>query len=488
MILSRQYLRFLICPTTDEPYHLTKDPRGNRVFGNEPVTENDVLLCFLFSHGSRPSIKHGKTSRKWEVQKGFVTSSNGPLLFVHFFQFRISINNTMNGKELLFLIALLHNHKHGEGFVSWPEKAYHGSRFGKFHCRCKQEPLLQSSQSDDFGDRLAELQEAGGDAFFLQNDEKEANDDSDNSGDDDERIAEIMATGGDPFFLMDETPANDPIVGTSSAVSSSDAPDDVEDALSADSILAMMTMSSSAGGDGVMDLVQKSSMESEEMPVSLESFEKIKAPGKLEESYDDRISEVVEAGGDPFFLSKDEKEDLQHGSFGDRISEIEDMGGDSFFLSDKKEETVEATNNEDDGEENVALSPDAFMAMALAAGGSGGVTDLIKGTPPPAAPSIAENSSYDNAIEAAGGDASFRNAEDLDDQLSEIEAMGGDPFFLSDEDEDSTDDPSVPNETTMSGGGIVDMIGQEVENEEDPNEGVWEWDGIVDEEAHLGFD
>ena len=55
---------------------------------------------------------------------------------------------------------------------------------------------------------------------------------------------------------------------------------------------------------------------------------------------------------------------------------------------------------------------------------------------------------------------SYVEGENYDNEFEEVEAMGGDPFFLQVEQEDE-------------------------EKETDPD---FEWDGIVDDEAHLDFD
>ena len=88
---------------------------------------------------------------------------------------------------------------------------------------------------------------------------------------------------------------------------------------------------------------------------------------------------------------------------------------------------------------------------------------------------------------------------DYEEQRQEIEAMGGDPFFLSDgEDAGAQDETFMTNLETPMGAGNPVAAGQEERyatdgkgpTPRDPRkvEAVdeeWEWDGIVDEDAHL---
>mmetsp|Transcript_10963 Transcript_10963/g.30312 ORF Transcript_10963/g.30312 Transcript_10963/m.30312 type:complete len:87 (-) Transcript_10963:247-507(-) len=68
-------------------------------------------------------------------------------------------------------------------------------------------------------------------------------------------------------------------------------------------------------------------------------------------------------------------------------------------------------------------------------------------------------------------DGGFKTAEE-----EEIEALGGDSFFLfGDDEEETTASDSNPNPSTLSA------------NEETEGAG-FEWDGVVDEDAHLDFD
>eukprot|EP00521_Asterionellopsis_glacialis_P014468 CAMPEP_0195308404 /NCGR_PEP_ID=MMETSP0707-20130614/38208_1 /TAXON_ID=33640 /ORGANISM="Asterionellopsis glacialis, Strain CCMP134" /LENGTH=347 /DNA_ID=CAMNT_0040372671 /DNA_START=1 /DNA_END=1045 /DNA_ORIENTATION=- len=118
---------------------------------------------------------------------------------------------------------------------------------------------------------------------------------------------------------------------------------------------------------------------------------------------------------------------------------------------------------------------------------------------------------------------SFVEGESYDDDMEEIMAMGGDPSFMdSGENEqeeeadssspDGTEGDSMPTSSILSsmagmGGGVMDVIGN-VERDRYATDGKgpspknhqessqfsavqddnWEWDGIVDEDAHFDFD
>ena len=97
---------------------------------------------------------------------------------------------------------------------------------------------------------------------------------------------------------------------------------------------------------------------------------------------------------------------------------------------------------------------------------------------------------------------SYVEGGDYEDRLAEVEAMGGDPFFLTDEDDEleesnEKDEPFSMNLETPMGVGpdptaeeeryATDGKGptpQEVPKKE-VMEGDWEWDGTVDEDAHM---
>jgi hypothetical protein len=121
------------------------------------------------------------------------------------------------------------------------------------------------------------------------------------------------------------------------------------------------------------------------------------------------------------------------------------------------------------------------------------------------------------------GRHSFVEGEHFTDRSAELESLGGDPFFLDDYN-DAEDDPADDNDESSgseerhdqemaavavpssllaglamaSGGGVMDEIGK-VEKKWSATDGKgpapkppppplpddWEWDGIVDENAHM---
>jgi len=104
------------------------------------------------------------------------------------------------------------------------------------------------------------------------------------------------------------------------------------------------------------------------------------------------------------------------------------------------------------------------------------------------------------------GRHSFVEGDRYDGKLEEIEAMGGDPFFLDNEVELNKENKDIQNEkeetqalefssllalankaSSTNGKGPPQVTKMEVNNVQE-HVRDWEWDGIVDEEAHLGFD
>jgi hypothetical protein len=109
---------------------------------------------------------------------------------------------------------------------------------------------------------------------------------------------------------------------------------------------------------------------------------------------------------------------------------------------------------------------------------------------------------------SAGGDErhSFVEGENFSDRFAEVESMGGDSFFLTSDDSEleEVDDTFTSNMATASGGGddAMSAIGNTVEERYYATDGKgpapskynvqpkedgkkWEWDGTVDEDAHM---
>eukprot|EP00548_Thalassiothrix_antarctica_P000823 CAMPEP_0194147036 /NCGR_PEP_ID=MMETSP0152-20130528/22482_1 /TAXON_ID=1049557 /ORGANISM="Thalassiothrix antarctica, Strain L6-D1" /LENGTH=112 /DNA_ID=CAMNT_0038847709 /DNA_START=138 /DNA_END=476 /DNA_ORIENTATION=- len=94
----------------------------------------------------------------------------------------------------------------------------------------------------------------------------------------------------------------------------------------------------------------------------------------------------------------------------------------------------------------------------------------------------------------------------FENAIDEVEAMGGDPFFLTDDDTDIKKNDGDDTTTTMKFdvGSTTTNKKKEIKIEEEkrsPTDGkgpmprapskfveMDEWDGTVDEEAHLGLD
>jgi hypothetical protein len=101
---------------------------------------------------------------------------------------------------------------------------------------------------------------------------------------------------------------------------------------------------------------------------------------------------------------------------------------------------------------------------------------------------------------------SYVEGDPYDDRMSEIEAMGGDPFFITDDEEDDANEV-VEQDTSPSSAFLTNlaattesMVNPTGERERYATDGkgptpkasreisLEEWDGTVDENAHLGLD
>jgi hypothetical protein len=99
---------------------------------------------------------------------------------------------------------------------------------------------------------------------------------------------------------------------------------------------------------------------------------------------------------------------------------------------------------------------------------------------------------------------SYVEGEDFSDRMAELEAMGGDPFFLSDGDDDDDQQSSTDTDNDLammsSAAGVpnaVDTLEDRYVTDgkgpmpntrkEEPRGDGWEWDGIVDENAHMDW-
>jgi len=175
-------------------------------------------------------------------------------------------------------------------------------------------------------------------------------------------------------------------------------------------------------------------------------------------------------------MLEDEVEEERELTLEEQRLEIEEMGGDPFFLDDGSIDV----ENEDSSENQPS---EALMAMA---GGGNGETPSILG--------FLQNyqSSSEDEDKEGGKELSY------EERKLEIEELGGDPFFLGEEDDAAVTsnvadrgqatrtDTAVSEERRPTDGmGPTPRFDKQSEIE-DPAD--FEWDGIVNEDAHLDFD
>jgi hypothetical protein len=328
------------------------------------------------------------------------------------------------------------------------------------------------------------------------------------------RVDEVEAMGGDPFFLSDDE------------LESEEQIDTVEDNQlpSLELLSQIMAMSASSGG-GATSLLQRlgesassggppevddsSSTTVDETGDMLRQVEAVRggdssflsqAPSSNGDGRENGVNEILAMGGDPFFLSDSVDDDVSadtdmtHGDSDDNAyDKILAMGGDPFFLqedndvfskADTKKDSVTPENFDTDQQEDNSLSPMKMLSqMAALAAASQNDGDGAKGI-------LQELGKSDR-----GHDDSPDSEAGL---LEEVEAMGGDPFFL-----DVPENEEIAKETTESNKRLlVDCMssldsrrvtdGQgptpQIRNEKVSEDDNWEWDGTVDEDAHLDLE
>lgn len=183
--------------------------------------------------------------------------------------------------------------------------------------------------------------------------------------------------------------------------------------------------------------------------------------------------ELLDVGGDPFFLT-DDKDDVL-------VDDPAHSIGDDPFLSGEEEkvewdgEVIESAHDDDSetyfADEDAPMPSMSFMASMASMPGT---LDVVANTSDesPSQPSIAGTSF--NPDLGAGG-LHTRLSDDFGEE--DVLEMGGDPFFLSNdecEDDVLVDDPAHS---------IGDDPFDPPKNEEEE----WEWDGEVIEDAHFDF-
>ena len=339
-----------------------------------------------------------------------------------------------------------------------------------------------NNQDDDvYEDQMEEIIAMGGDPFFMDSNSSDNKDSIEDFNTylerkeaQEERIAEIEAAGGDPSFLLD---------------------DDFD--YNENERLTLMERQEEVR-------IKESPASNNE---SSRSNRKEESPSPMSAS---SIFGLIGSGGSPFDAGA---EDDSTDSFDtppndmnfDQSAAIEAMGGDPFFLKmddDKSLKDINDPSNQDnDDDDPAALS--ALASMAMSSGG--GVMDLL------------------GMSTGTANSPSPPPASSMDMTRAALEDMGGDPFFLDSVDDDTrsdfnddndgddgtSDSSSVLSQMAFASGSdvVADILGRanrlkdgkqsnndenipsskcrNDNNDDDERDENWEWDGIVDEDAHL---
>lgn len=203
--------------------------------------------------------------------------------------------------------------------------------------------------------------------------------------------------------------------------------------------------------------------------------------------------------------TKDPYGHVEGGSYDDELKEIEVLGGDPFFLQKDDKNNI-ATEEE----ETVSARP-AYATNIETQVGPGNPTGEEerfatdgKGSTPKESQNVSpvEGWQWDGTVNQ---ESYFKEGGSYDDELEEIEVLGGDPFFLQkvDKNNDATEEEkTVPERREFATNIVAPMgLGNPTGEEEhfatdgkgprpkkshnlSPVEG-WEWDGTVDEEAYF---
>ena len=283
--------------------------------------------------------------------------------------------------------------------------------------------IFEKKQDHEFLDEMEEIDALGGDSFFMESstdkDKPEVHANSD------ERISQIEAMGGDPFFLSDDDVEDDDYSDTLDF----DGDTKDQDNFSAEAALNMMAMSSALGG-GVMDLIDPKD-EIEKNPVEKQTSQDSKVTSStslLEAKYD----QVMEMGGDPFFLSDDDDDDGHDDENDENVAD-----------------GVKDQNDDDDDDDDGALTPEAFLAMAYSKVPNDDDDDLVQ-----------DDKDDDGALtpEAFLAMAYSKVPTKENGEIAGTSALSA---TMEDHNDDKDNDDNGDN--------------------------GWEWDGSIDEDAHMGF-
>jgi len=193
--------------------------------------------------------------------------------------------------------------------------------------------------------------------------------------------------------------------------------------------------------------------------------------GEEEEHFENDLDEIMFFGGDPAFMDSEVPARSQTDSNDEEYDEILESGGDVFFLDKPPpfpNEIFKFRGMDNDRIVEKGGEIDGLSVLRTLA-------DLSAGPSPW------------NGLE--GSQQVDDDDEDEQRLLDEIEAMGGDPFFLDmteailvlDTSEEELS--SATKATTV----LLDTDVEEGRRQEDTDgDGQeWEWDGVVDDDAHL---
>lgn len=391
--------------------------------------------------------------------------------------------------------------------------------------------ILRISNNDDEG-CFSEIEAMGGDPFFLDSDDGTTANSSDDSKYDSlsstakstkggtmaptrtrpsnsyvevtkstidpVQMAELEAIGGDPFFLSDED-----------IKESFDTERVDEDPSNTAFILSQMAAMSASSGGGAASflkkLEQRSSSSSSSLPEmdddDLSSqFDKM-TMAKPNWDDDNEVDEILALGGDPFFLSESDGSLTNNESEDEAYDEMLELGGDPFFLQDKSvapsnagamkanvsSKKIDATPEKigTDPEEKIISPMELLSQISALSAASPNLSGGAMGT-------------LQQLGESNLGGHSDNDNNDQPDLWEEIESMGGDPSFLdlSETQENGRDSPpsesrrrpQITSARWMGSRYVTDGKGptpQIVENTKALEDENWEWDGFVDENAHL---
>ena len=187
-------------------------------------------------------------------------------------------------------------------------------------------------------------------------------------------------------------------------------------------------------------------------------------------------------------MPEDEIEEEKELTMEERKLEIEELGGDPFFLDDqaidvKSEDDLPKSYENEDSSEKPTAPSEALSRMAMA-GGDGETPSIL---------SFLQDYHSPSEDEEEGEKELSREERKL-----EIEELGGDPFFLG---EEGHDDAAAMSNAVDRGQatGTDNVVAEErrptdgmgptprFDEAEPENSADFEWDGIVNEDAHLDF-